>query len=121
MQKSRIYRGDIYYCDLEPVKGSVQGGVRPVLIIQNQIGNDYAPTLIVAVITTNMKKLNQPTHIVIGKNYGLEDPSMVMLEQIKTIDKSELRSYVGRISEPFTIQKINQALEISLGLKNDGI
>ena len=121
MQKKRIYRGDIYYCDLDPVNGSVQGGIRPVLVIQNQIGNEYSPTLIVAVITTNMKKLNQPTHIVIGKKYGLQDPSMVMLEQIKTIDKSELRSYVGRISEPFTIQKINQALEISLGLKDDSV
>ena len=121
MKKNKIYRGDIYYCDLDPVNGSVQGGIRPVLVIQNQIGNEYSPTLIVAVITTNMKKLNQPTHIVIGKKYGLQDPSMVMLEQIKTIDKSELRSYVGRISEPFTIQKINQALEISLGLKDDSV
>ncbi|MFI3227153.1 MAG: type II toxin-antitoxin system PemK/MazF family toxin [Clostridia bacterium] len=121
MEKKKIYRGDIYYCDLEPVKGSVQGGIRPVLVIQNQVGNDHSSTLIVAVITTNIKKPNLPTHIVIGKNFGLQDLSMVMLEQIRTIDKSELRSYVGRISEPFTIRKINDAIAISLGLKDVNI
>lgn len=116
MYRKRIKRGDIYYCDLDPVEGSVQGGIRPVIIIQNQIGNDKSSTLIVAIITTIIKKPNQPTHILLGDKFGLPTNSMVMLEQIKTIDKCELLSYVGSIDEPSIIYNLNKALKVSLDL-----
>lgn len=112
----KIHRGDIYYCDLDPVKGSVQGGVRPVVVIQNQVGNTYGPTLIVAVITTTIKKVHQPTHILLGGRFGLPKNSMVMFEQIKTIDKSELLDFVGNITEHRIIQQCNRAIQISLGI-----
>lgn len=121
MQKNKIYRGDIYYCDLDPVKGSVQGGKRPVLVIQNQVGNDNSPTVIVAVMTTIIKKTHQPTHVLIGKNFGLQNISMLMLEHIKTVDKCELQNYVGRVNEPNIIEKINHAIAVSLGLQDDRV
>ncbi|WP_317854860.1 type II toxin-antitoxin system PemK/MazF family toxin [Chakrabartyella piscis] len=116
MKKKKVHRGDIYYCDLDPVKGSVQGGVRPVVIIQNQTGNNNSPTLIVAVITTIIKKVNQPTHLLIGERFGLPKNSMIMFEQIRTIDKCELLDFVGTISEPTVIGLCNQAIKVSLGV-----
>ncbi len=116
MKKKKIKRGDIYYCDLDPVKGSVQGGVRPVVIIQNQTGNKNSSTLIVAVITTIIKKVNQPTHLAIGERFGLPKDSMIMFEQIRTIDKCELLDFVGKINDSDVIALCNQAIKISLGL-----
>ena len=116
MKKKKIKRGDIYYCDLDPVKGSVQGGVRPVLIIQNQTGNKNSSTLVVAVITTIVKKVNLPTHLAIGERFGLPKDSMIMFEQIRTIDKCELLDFVGTINDSAVIALCNQAIKISLGL-----
>ena len=90
-----VLRGQMYYADLDPVIGSEQGGNRPVLVIQNNIGNRHSPTIIIAPITTRVKKLHQPTHIGVPPYFGLPQNSMVMLEQIRTIDKSRLGSYVG--------------------------
>ncbi len=116
MKKKKVQRGDIYYCDLDPVKGSVQGGVRPVVIIQNQTGNKNSSTLIVAVITTIIKKVNQPTHIPIGERFGLPRNSMIMFEQIRTIDKCELLDFVGTINDSAVIGLCNQAIKVSFGL-----
>ena len=102
-----VLRGQMYYADLDPVIGSEQGGNRPVLVIQNNIGNRHSPTIIIAPITTRVKKLHQPTHIGVPPYFGLPQNSMVMLEQIRTIDKSRLGSYVGCFDE---------ALGISVGL-----
>ena len=109
-------RGDIYYCDLGDTDGSVQRGYRPVLIIQNNTGNLFSPTLIVAPITTIIKKEHMPTHILIGKSFGLTEDSMVMLEQIHTVDKTEqIGEFVGRVSKT-EMQKIDEALRVSVGL-----
>ena len=109
-------RGDIYYADLSPVRGSEQGGIRPVLIIQNDMGNKYSPTTIVACLTTKCtEKHKLPTHIVLDKSCGLPKDSMALLEQIRTIDKERLINGVGRISDD-DMKKINKALMISLGI-----
>lgn len=94
-----VLRGQMYYADLDPVIGSEQGGNRPVLVIQNNIGNRHSPTIIIAPITTRVKKLHQPTHIGVPPYFGLPQNSMVMLEQIRTIDKSRLGSYVGCLDD----------------------
>ena len=87
-----LYKGDIYFADLSPVVGSEQGGVRPVLVIQNNVGNKFSPTVIVAAITSRMDKHNLPTHVLIEQSrYGLQKDSMILLEQVRTIDKSRLR------------------------------
>ena len=111
-----IKRGEIYYANLYPVKGSEQGGIRPVLILQNDKGNEYSHTTIVTSITCKRKR-NLPTHIFI-KSKGLKKKSVVMLEQIRTIDKSRLIRYVGKLDNK-TMNKINQAINISLGMEND--
>lgn len=111
-----IKRGDIYYADLSPVVGSEQGGTRPVLIIQNDIGNQYSPTTIVAAITSQLSKAKLPTHVeLLCENCGLEKDSVILTEQIRTIDKRRLREKVASLEED-TMLKVNQALEISLGL-----
>ena len=110
-------RGEIYYADLSPVVGSEQGGTRPVLIIQNDTGNQHAPTTIVAPLTCRKKKL-LPTHVNIWQK-GLRDDSVVMCEQIRTIDKSRLQDYIGSVDEQ-TMQNINQALFVSIGLLHTG-
>lgn len=108
-------RGDIYMADLNPFKGSEQGGKRPVLVLQNNDDNIYCPTLIVAPLTTQLKKLNQPTHYLIKHNYALAAPSVVMFEQIKTIDKCRIQSYLGRLTrEQFS--RIDDYLKTSLGM-----
>ena len=111
-----VRRGDIYYADLRPVVGSEQGGVRPVLIIQNDMGNRYSPTVICAAITSKLNKAKLPTHIALeADRYGIVKDSVVLLEQIRTIDKSRLREKVCHLDET-VLRTINRALEISLAL-----
>jgi mRNA interferase MazF len=113
-QKRIIRRGDIFYADLSPVVGCEQGGIRPVLIIQNDIGNRYSPTVIVVAITSRLKK-ELPTHVEIGCMKPLQKNSVVLLEQIRTIDRIRLLEYIGSLSELRMIS-IDQALSLSLGL-----
>ena len=109
-------RGEIYYADLSPVVGSEQGGVRPVLIVQNDIGNKYSPTIIVAAITSQINKAKLPTHIEINaKQYGLPKDSVILLEQIRTIDKRRLKEKVMYLPGEL-MDKVEQAMKISLGL-----
>lgn len=115
--KDWIYRrGDIYLANLNPFKGSEQGGTRPVLVLQNNDGNYYCPTLIVAPITTKLKKLNLPTHCYFESVRGLPEPSMVSLEQIKTIDKSRVQKYLGKITRE-QMAKVEDAIRESLGME----
>lgn len=112
-----IKRGDMFYADLSPVVGSEQGGIRPVLIIQNDLGNKYSPTVIAAAITSQMNKTKLPTHIEINsENCGLKNDSVVLAEQIRTIDKSRLKEKIGHIEDENIINKINNALGVSFGL-----
>lgn len=111
-----IKRGDIYYADLSPVIGSEQGGVRPVIIVQNDIGNKYSPTVIAAAITSQINKAKLPTHIEISaKEYGLAKDSVILLEQIRTIDKKRLREKIGHLDDELML-KVNEALNVSFGL-----
>lgn len=111
-----VKRGDIYYADLSPVVGSEQGGIRPVLVIQNDIGNKYSPTVIAAAITSQINKAKMPTHIELAaKDYGLKKDSVILLEQIRTIDKRRLREKIGRIDDGL-MASVNNALSISFGL-----
>ena len=111
-----IQRGDIFYADLRPVVGSEQGGIRPVLILQNDIGNRYSPTTIVAAITSQINKARLPTHIELkAEGFGLERDSVILLEQIRTIDKKRLKSRIGHLDGDI-VDKINHGLLISLGL-----
>ena len=113
-----VKRGDMFYADLSPVVGSEQGGVRPVLIIQNDLGNKYSPTVITAAITSQTNKTKLPTHIEIGENTsGLKSNSVVLTEQIRTIDKSRLKEKIGHIEDISILNKINDALEVSFGLE----
>ncbi len=115
-----IKRGDIYYADLSPVVGSEQGGVRPVLIIQNDVGNKYSPTVIAAAITSKMGKNKLPTHIDISADrVGLQKDSVVLLEQVRTIDKKRLGEKMGHLDAE-TMTAVNNALGISFGLGADG-
>ncbi|MGN0453026.1 MAG: type II toxin-antitoxin system PemK/MazF family toxin [Ruminococcus sp.] len=111
-----IKRGDIYYADLSPVVGSEQGGVRPVLIVQNDVGNKYSPTVIAAAITSQQAKANIPTHISIAsETSGLQKNSVVLLEQVRTIDKKRLKEKMGTVSQN-TMAQIDEAISISFGL-----
>jgi mRNA interferase MazF len=111
-----IKRGDIFYADLSPVIGSEQGGVRPVLIVQNDIGNKYSPTVIASAITSQINKAKLPTHIELSaKDYGLPKDSVVLLEQIRTIDKKRLREKIGHLDDEL-MEKVNEALTVSFGL-----
>ncbi len=111
-----VRRGDIFFADLSPVVGSEQGGTRPVLVLQNDIGNQYSPTTIVAAITSQIDKAKLPTHVEVKVGEGgLERDSVILLEQIRTIDKSRLIEKVATLSEDM-MKKVNQAIEISLGL-----
>ncbi len=111
-----VKRGDIYYADLSPVVGSEQGGVRPVLIVQNDVGNKYSPTVIAAAITSQQDKSRMPTHInVDGDSCGLSKDSVVLLEQVRTIDKQRLKERMGNLSVS-DMNKINKALNVSFGL-----
>ena len=111
-----VKRGDIYYADLSPVVGSEQGGIRPVLIIQNDIGNKYSPTVIATAITSQINKAKMPTHIELEANeYGLSKDSVVLAEQIRTIDKRRLKEKIGHLDDDL-MTRVNEALEISFGL-----
>jgi mRNA interferase MazF len=111
-----VKRGDIFYADLSPVIGSEQGGIRPVIIIQNDVGNKYSPTVIVAAITSQINKAKLPTHVEISsEEYGLNKDSVVLLEQIRTLDKKRLKEKIGHMTESDT-KKVDEALTISVGL-----
>ncbi len=111
-----VKRGEIYYADLSPVVGSEQGGVRPVLIVQNDVGNRYSPTVIAAAITSQKEKSKLPTHIEINSQVcGLSRDSVVLVEQIRTLDKKRLKEKMGRLDDG-SMGQINQALSISFGL-----
>ena len=113
-----IKRGDIYFADLSPVIGSEQGGLRPVLIIQNDTGNKYSPTVIAAAITSQINKAKLPTHIELyTEKFGLAKYSMVMLEQIRTIDKRRLKEKTGHLDND-SMDKVNNAISISFGLSD---
>lgn len=115
----KINRGDIYYAELNPVIGSEQGGTRPVLIISNDIGNKHSPTVIIAAITAKVKhKAQLPTHYPLCAENGLEMPSIVLLEQIRTIDKKRLIEHIGTLDNN-SLHGINKAILISLGIKID--
>ena len=111
-----IKRGDIYLADLNPVEGSEQGGIRPVLVIQNDIGNQYAPTVIVVPMTSKPKKKFLPTHIVLPKDLGLKNDSTLLFEQIRAIDKSRLISYIAPINKEIE-DEVNKAISVSLDLE----
>ena len=114
-----IKRGDIYYADLSPVVGSEQGGLRPVLIVQNDVGNRYSPTVIAAAITSQLNKAKLPTHIELSANeFGLLKDSVILLEQIRTLDKRRIKEKIGELS-PLKMQKVNTALLISLGFSEN--
>lgn len=111
-----VRRGDIYYADLSPVVGSEQGGMRPVLIIQNDVGNRYSPTVIAAAITSRMGKTKLPTHIdIYAERAGLSRDSIVLLEQLRTLDKRRLKEKMGHLDEPL-MREIDTAIAVSLGL-----
>lgn len=111
-----VKRGDIFYADLSPVIGSEQGGTRPVLIVQNDVGNKFSPTVIVAAITSQINKAKMPTHIEISANdFGLAKDSVILLEQIRTIDKRRLKEKIGKLSDELLLH-VDEALGISFGI-----
>ena len=113
-----IKRNEIYYADLNPVIGSEQGGVRPVLVVQNDVGNKYSPTVIAAAVTSKLTKARLPTHIELSaRTYGLVKDSVVLLEQIRTIDKRRLKERIGLLS-PQVMARVDDALLISLGFSS---
>ncbi len=110
-----IKRGELYYADLSPVVGSEQGGIRPVLVVQNDVGNKYSPTVIAAAVTSKINKAKLPTHIELpSQSYGLQKDSVILLEQIRTLDKRRLKERIGALPDG-TMQKVNEAILISLG------
>lgn len=112
-----VKRGDIYYADLSPVVGSEQGGIRPVLVVQNDVGNKYSPTVIAAAITSRINKAKMPTHIELAADeYGLNKDSVVLLEQIRTIDKRRLREKIGKLDTSM-MNMVDKALFVSFGLE----
>ncbi|GAF64719.1 putative transcriptional regulator [Bacillus sp. TS-2] len=111
-----VKRGDVYFADLSPVVGSEQGGVRPVLVIQNDIGNRFSPTVIVAAITAQIQKAKLPTHVEISaKKYGFDRDSVILLEQVRTIDKQRLTDKITHLDDDM-MNRVNEALTISIGL-----
>lgn len=111
-----VHRGDIYYADLSPVVGSEQGGIRPVLIVQNDVGNRFSPTVIAAAITSQRTKANLPTHIMLdAQRTGLAKDSIVLLEQVRTLDKHRLKERMGRLDTQ-SMSEVDQALSVSFGL-----
>ena len=114
-----IKRGELYYADLSPVVGSEQGGVRPVLVVQNDVGNKYSPTIIAAAVTSKLDKARLPTHIELEAiEYGLSKNSVILLEQIRTIDKRRLKERIGALP-PTLMKKVDRALYISLGFEEN--
>ena len=115
LQNKQVHRGELFYCDLGTTLGSEQGGIRPVLILQNDVGNRFSPTTIVAPLTTKLGKAVLPTHVRIKQQQGLTSDSIVLLEQIRTIDKNRLRGYVGSLDKA-TMSVIDLAVETSMGI-----
>ena len=116
-----VKRGDIFYADLSPVIGSEQGGLRPVLIVQNDVGNRYSPTVIAAAITSKMGKAKLPTHIdVSAPDVGLAKDSVILLEQIRTLDKKRLKEKMGHLDDA-TMRVVNNAIQVSFGLTGGGV
>jgi len=116
---TNVKRGDIFFADLSPVVGSEQGGVRPVLIVQNNVGNRYSPTVIAAAITSQINKARLPTHIELSaKSFGLTKDSVILLEQIRTIDKTRLKERMGKLDES-AMQQVDEALAVSFGLESE--
>lgn len=114
-----VKRGDIYYADLSPVVGSEQGGLRPVLIVQNDVGNKFSPTVIAAAITSQLGKSKLPTHIdIFADKFGLAKNSVILLEQIRTIDKQRLKEKMGHLDED-TMNRVNGAITVSFGLSEE--
>ncbi len=114
---SSVRRGDIFYADLSPVVGSEQGGTRPVLIVQNNMGNKHSPTVIAAAITSQMNKARLPTHIeLVGPTVGLTKNSVVLLEQVRTIDKKRLKEHMGHLDEDM-MNRVDDAIAVSFGLR----
>jgi len=113
--RKAIRRGDLLYADLNPVVGSEQGGIRPVLVIQNDVGNHFSPTVVAAAITSRKAKNSLPTHILLENVPGLAPTSLLLLEQLRTIDRKRLRGYIGRISKEKMLE-IDAALAISIGI-----
>ena len=112
-----IKRGELYYADLSPVVGSEQGGVRPVLVVQNDVGNKYSPTVIAAAVTSKLDKARLPTHIELSKeSFGLTHDAVVLLEQIRTLDKRRLKERIGSLP-PNLMKRVDLALMISLGFE----
>lgn len=112
----RVEKGEIYYADLSPIKGSEQGGVRPVLVIQNNIGNRFSPTTIICVLTSRVNKKDVPTHVYLGKRFGLEKESVALLEQIRTVDKNRLQRKIGTVDDLYVMNQIDSAIQTSFGL-----
>ena len=111
-----VMRGEVYFAQLSPVQGSEQGGIRPVLVVQNDVGNRYSPTVIAAAITSRINKAHLPTHIEIdSRDFGLTKESVILLEQIRTIDKKRLREKIGHLDDE-KMKSVNEALNISFGL-----
>ena len=114
-----VKRGDIFYADLSPVVGSEQGGVRPVLVVQNDVGNKYSPTVIAAAITSKLGKTKLPTHIdVFADRVGLQKDSVILLEQIRTLDKRRLREKMGRLDDG-VMKQVDAAIAVSFGLNDN--
>ena len=113
-----VKRGELYYADLSPVVGSEQGGIRPVLVVQNDIGNKYSPTISAAAVTSKIGKARLPTHIELPSAYGLAKDSVILLEQIRTLDKRRLKERIGELP-PQTMSRVNRAILISLGFPVD--
>ena len=107
-----VKRGELYYADLSPVVGSEQGGIRPVLVVQNDVGNKYSPTVIAAAVTSKINKAKLPTHIELPSAYGLAKDSVILLEQIRTIDKRRLKERIGELP-PSTMNRVNKAILIT--------
>lgn len=113
--RKAIRRGDLFYADLNPVVGSEQGGIRPVLVIQNDVGNHFSPTVVAAAITSRKAKNSLPTHILLENVPGLAPTSLLLLEQLRTIDRKRLRGYIGRISKEKMLE-VDAALAVSIGI-----
>ena len=114
--RKAIRRGDLFYADLNPVVGSEQGGIRPVLVIQNDVGNHFSPTVVAAAITSRKAKNSLPTHILLENVPGLAPTSLLLLEQLRTIDRKRLRGYIGHISKEKMLE-VDAALAISIGIE----
>lgn len=117
MRRKPIRRGDLFYADLDPVIGSEQGGTRPILVLQNDVGNYFSPTVVAAAITSRRDKNHLPTHVLLEDIPGLAPASLLLLEQIRTVDRRRLRGYIGRISKE-KMKEIDMALAISVGLRS---